>query len=292
MADTKVSALVPATTLNTSDYLLLVQGGNSLKIDIQTLLQHLPTRMTVLEVTESPISGVLATALLVSKLATSVGVTAYTLPVGTHGMEKHIVTSSLQNSVKTILSATWATSVVTVTTLITKTATNVTWLSGVATITSAAHGFTTGNTINISGFTPTAYNGTYVITVVDVNTFTYALVTNPGTMTVAGTCSKGAAHGFLTNDSIIIGGVTPTAYDGTFTITVVDSGTFTYPLASNPGTTTVVGTATKLGSATVTIATGTSGFTKLTFNSLQSTAWLKNIDSLWYLMASNSVGIS
>ena len=291
MADTKVSALVPATTLNTSDYLLLVQGGNSLKIDIQTLLSHIPSKMVVLEASESPTSGVISSALLVSKLTVAAPIVAYTLPVGTHGMEKQIVVSSLQNAVRNALSATWATSVVTVTTLSTKTASAATWLAGVVTITSTAHGFITGDTIAVAGFTPTGYNGTFAITVIDANTFTYNVVVNPGTLTVAGTCAKGAAHGFLTNDSIVISGFTPTGYNGTFIITVIDAATFTYALIANPGATSVIGVATKLGSATVTIATGAAGFTKLTFNALQSTACLKNIDGLWYLMSSNSVGI-
>ena len=291
MADTKVSALVPATTLNTSDYLLLVQGGNSLKIDIQTLLSHLPSKMAVLEASESPTSGVLSSGLLVSKLAASAPIAAYTLPVGSHGMEKQMVVASLQNAVRNALSATWSASIVTVTTLITKTATAATWLTGVVTITSAAHGFTTGDTIVVAGFTPVGYNGSFVITVIDANTFTYNVVVNPGALTVAGTCAKGAAHGFLTNDSIIISGFTPTGYDGTFIITVIDTATFTYALVANPGATSVIGVATKLGSATVTISTGAAGFTKLTFNVLQSTACLKNIDGLWHLMSSNSVGI-
>lgn len=41
-----------------------------------------------------------------------------------------------------------------------------------------------------------------------------------------------SAHGFTTGDSITIAGATPTGYNGTFTITVTNSTTFTYGLSS------------------------------------------------------------
>jgi len=53
-------------------------------------------------------------------------------------------------------------------------------------ITTAAHDFSTGNSVVISGVTPTGFNGTYTITVVDTTTFTYANATN-ATATVQGT---------------------------------------------------------------------------------------------------------
>ena len=46
--------------------------------------------------------------------------------------------------------------------------------------TSIAHGLLTGNKVTISGATPSAYNGTYQITVTGNNTFTYTMATNPG----------------------------------------------------------------------------------------------------------------
>lgn len=71
---------------------------------------------------------------------------------------------------KAISSIAWATNTVTVTT-------------------STAHGFTVGDTlyITISGASPTGYNGTFLCTVASSTTFTYALASNPGTMTAAGT---------------------------------------------------------------------------------------------------------
>lgn len=55
--------------------------------------------------------------------------------------------------------------------------------------TSGAHGFTTGDTVTISAATPTAYNGTYEITVTDTDEFTYTFAggTSPATGTIKAT---------------------------------------------------------------------------------------------------------
>lgn len=59
---------------------------------------------------------------------------------------------------------------------------------------------------------------------------TTAWATNVATVTTT------AAHGFATGDEVIIAGVTPSDYNGTYTITVTGSTTFTYALAiSDPG---------------------------------------------------------
>lgn len=65
--------------------------------------------------------------------------------------------------------------------------TTITWSGSVATVTTTStHGYTTGDLITIAGMTPTGYNGTFAITVTSSTTFTYALVSNPGSQTVAG----------------------------------------------------------------------------------------------------------
>jgi hypothetical protein len=58
-----------------------------------------------------------------------------------------------------------------------------------ATLTTAsAHGLVTNNRVTISGATPTEFNGTYVITVTGLTTFTYTMATAPsGNATVVGT---------------------------------------------------------------------------------------------------------
>tara|TARA_R100000353_G_C6486296_1_gene190517 strand:+ start:135 stop:1136 length:1002 start_codon:yes stop_codon:yes gene_type:complete len=44
-----------------------------------------------------------------------------------------------------------------------------------ASVTLASHGYSTGDAINVTGATPTSYNGTFIITRIDDNTFTYIL---------------------------------------------------------------------------------------------------------------------
>jgi hypothetical protein len=53
-------------------------------------------------------------------------------------------------------------------------------------------------------------------------------------------------HGFTNGDTIgvVIAGVTPSAYNGSFTATITGASTFTYPLAATPGAVTVQGTVT------------------------------------------------
>jgi hypothetical protein len=68
------------------------------------------------------------------------------------------------------------------------------------------------------------------------------------------TATSSAAHGFSDAESIVIAGATPTAYNGTKTITYVDATHFTYALSETPATSETV-TAAKVG--TVTSTTGT-----------------------------------
>lgn len=70
------------------------------------------------------------------------------------------------------------------------TASSTTWTTGVVTMTTATpHGFTTGDSVTVAGFTGsgyTGYNGTYPITVTGASTFTYAqasTLTTPATGT-------------------------------------------------------------------------------------------------------------
>ena len=64
------------------------------------------------------------------------------------------------------------------------------WATNVVTATTAAaHGFPIGVTVSltIAGATPAGYNGTFSCTITSTTEFTYPLLTNPGTETVAGT---------------------------------------------------------------------------------------------------------
>jgi hypothetical protein len=62
-----------------------------------------------------------------------------------------------------------------------KTVTNLVESSGTATATVTAHGYTTGNTVNIRGADQSEYNGDFIITVSDPDTFTYSVTGSPTT---------------------------------------------------------------------------------------------------------------
>lgn len=107
-------------------------------------------------------------------------------------------------------------------------------------VTAAAHGLTTGQKVVIAGATPTGFNNAAAataITVLDANTFSYTTtgaVTGPatGTITYTGPTARATtatAHGFANNASVTIAQVvSPTVYNGTFTIRNVTSTTFDY----------------------------------------------------------------
>jgi hypothetical protein len=70
------------------------------------------------------------------------------------------------------------------------TVTTATWLSSVVTIGfSGSTVIPVGTSVVIAGMTPTGYNGTYTVTVSSAGSFSYALVSNPGTATVFGTAT-------------------------------------------------------------------------------------------------------
>jgi hypothetical protein len=72
--------------------------------------------------------------------------------------------------------------------------TSAVWAAGVVTVTTTANlpgPPTIGDTfhLEITGFTPTGYNGYFTCTVTGVKTFTYPLVSSPGTTSVMGTAT-------------------------------------------------------------------------------------------------------
>jgi hypothetical protein len=58
------------------------------------------------------------------------------------------------------------------------------------TVTANNHGYTTGDSVNISQAVPAAYNGTYSITVTDSNNFNYTLSPDPGTVSTLGLAKR------------------------------------------------------------------------------------------------------
>jgi len=99
----------------------------------------------------------------------------------------------------------------------------------------------------MSGYSKAAYHVTYLYT--DANNqqvrsdvSSRYIVTNNTRQTVSSltstggtaTCTTPAAHGFSTGDTILISGATQSAYNGSFTVTVTSSTTFTYAVSGSP----------------------------------------------------------
>lgn len=63
-----------------------------------------------------------------------------------------------------------------------------------ATVTATAHGFSTGDRVTIAGAAQDAYNGTFVVTVTDANTFTYAVVSGTPATPATGTITARLLH--------------------------------------------------------------------------------------------------
>lgn len=102
--------------------------------------------------------------------------------------------------------------------------TSLTWASGTVTATSAASlALTTGETFTttIAGATPAGYNGTFVATVTGLDTFTYALATDPGLETAPGT--------YLPDDAAFVRDAATTffAQGGSVGVYVLELGPFT-----------------------------------------------------------------
>jgi hypothetical protein len=66
-------------------------------------------------------------------------------------------------------------------------------------------------------------------------------------------------HGISDGDLVVISGVTPSQYNGTYTVNVPTANTFTYELVSNPGAVTVQGTAANYTQSPFAIASYTYG---------------------------------
>jgi Tfp pilus tip-associated adhesin PilY1 len=120
-----------------------------------------------------------------------------------------------------------------------------------ATATLVGHGFTNGQSVTISGASPTQFNGTFNITKLSDDSFSYTMSTTggnaTGTILAAGnttiaTATTSAAHGFSAGQSVTISGATEfsgisdgSSYNGTKTILTnpaPTSNTFSYSVGS------------------------------------------------------------
>ncbi len=142
-------------------------------------------------------------------------------------------------------------------------------VSATATATLPSHGYSALTQITISGVTnDPVFNGTFTITSATTNTFKYNL-SSPSSL--AGTTAQATSlgHGFSSGQSVTIANATPSAYNGTYTITVLDANTFTYALSSGQSV-----SATGLITATSTVTNNVTSITHPTSGSstTQSTA--------------------
>lgn len=64
------------------------------------------------------------------------------------------------------------------------------WLTDVATLTVLEHGYEVGESITIRNMDPIDYNGTFTITAITADTFSYALVGDPGAIVSYGTSER------------------------------------------------------------------------------------------------------
>jgi len=105
--------------------------------------------------------------------------------------------------------------------------------------TSSAHGFTAGDTVTIRSLSASGYNGTFEVTsaptpttfvvanaTTTVSTSTISAVTpsTPSSGSVRYTTSS--AHNLSSGDIVVITGLAPSGYNGTFTVTSVTATTF------------------------------------------------------------------
>ena len=118
----------------------------------------------------------------------------------------------------------------------TQSITSITYSGTTATVTCPSHGYYSGQMVLIAGATPTQYDGLFPISVTGTNTFTYPMLTSPGS-NASGTMTVTAGHGYSTGQLIQITGAAQWQYDGVFTIASVPSATtFTYTMSAAPST--------------------------------------------------------
>lgn len=83
------------------------------------------------------------------------------------------------------------------------------WSAGIVTFAvTVAHTFAVGNSVIVTGVTPSGYNGTYTITGVGSTTFTAALVTDPAVWVSGGTVTKTVNSTYLGAWSVFTAGPT------------------------------------------------------------------------------------
>lgn len=129
------------------------------------------------------------------------------------------------------------------------------------------------------------YNGTYWFNIATTDVAqTISTITHVGT---TATLTTAAAHGLVTGNQVTISGASPTEYNGTYKITVIDSVTFTYVMATSPATdATTVGVYDPLG------ISGVDNRTFINVNLFKNRLWFTQKDTMkiWYLDVNTIAG--
>jgi hypothetical protein len=98
-------------------------------------------------------------------------------------------------------------------------------LSNVVTVvTDGNHGFHTGYQVVIAGVTPSSFNGTFNISEITNN---FAILAADRASNIV-TIQTDASHGLSNGDIVVVSGCTPSTFNGTFSVTVVDLDEFSY----------------------------------------------------------------
>lgn len=121
-------------------------------------------------------------------------------------------------------------------------------------VTAKPHGLSSGQRVTVSGVNPPGYDGTFVVTVPDGIRISYSAA-DPGVYVAGGhvaaptavpvaaaswaagtvTLVTAAAHGFADAQPVSLSGTTPSAYDGTYAVEVVDATQLRFALGADPG---------------------------------------------------------
>lgn len=96
MADLKISELVSATSVAVTDYLVIVQSGETRKITPSVFFSNLPIRPICNELPETVANGTISNSVLTTLISFSSSANQnLTLAAGVHGMEKEIIASAI-----------------------------------------------------------------------------------------------------------------------------------------------------------------------------------------------------
>ena len=130
------------------------------------------------------------------------------------------------------------------------------------------------------------YDGTSWFSI--ASTSTAQTISSITYVTTTATLTTASPHGLITGNKITVAGAAPSAYNGTFTVTVTGASTLTYTMASNPGA-----NATTVGSYTVLFGiTGVNSNKFVNVNLFKNRLFFTEKDSLkvWYLPVNQIAG--